>query len=62
MTELQKHSEEARRERHWNPRRRWLAIQETITWAEAQATVARNTRAACLALQTKRNTAADAGC
>lgn len=53
MSELDKSLEESRRERHWDPRHRWLAIQETITWAEAQATVARNTRGACLARQTR---------
>lgn len=49
--------EEERRERHWEPRHRWLAIQETITWAEAQATVTRNTMGACLAKQEKLNAA-----
>jgi len=53
MSELEKSLEEDRRERHWDPRRRWLAIQETITWAEAQATVARNTMGACLARQSQ---------
>jgi hypothetical protein len=47
----EKHLEEERRERHWDPRRYWLAICETLTWAEAQATVARNTKGECLAKQ-----------
>lgn len=32
-------SEHERRERVWTPLARWNAIQETIRWAEAQATV-----------------------
>lgn len=43
--------EEAKRLRHWNPELRWKAIQATIAWAEQQATVRRNTPAACLANQ-----------
>ncbi|MBI5395886.1 MAG: hypothetical protein HZA91_11365 [Verrucomicrobia bacterium] len=60
MSESEKHLEEERRERHWDPRRRWLAIQETITWAEAQATVARNTMGACLARQSEFSVSAGA--
>jgi hypothetical protein len=56
----EKHLEEERRERHWDPRRCWLAICETLTWAEAQATVARNTAGSCLAKQEILN-AANAG-
>ena len=41
--------EHARRERAWSPAARWLAIQETIRWAEQQATVGRNTPLACIA-------------
>lgn len=37
-----KQREEQKRERMWNPVERWRVIQETITWAEAQATVQRN--------------------
>lgn len=55
MSEPEKSLEEARRERHWNPRDRWLAIQDAITWAEGQATVARNTVGACLARQEEFN-------
>ena len=43
--------EEAKRERNWDPALRWKVIQDTITWAEQQATVRRNTPAACLAKQ-----------
>jgi hypothetical protein len=42
-------AEHARREAAWNPLARWLALQRTIGWAAAQATVRRNTPAACLA-------------
>ena len=40
--------EHERRERAWTPLARWNAIQETIRWAEAQATVRRNTPRSCL--------------
>jgi len=43
--------EERKRERHWDPLQRWLVLQDTITWAESQATVRRNTPARCLELQ-----------
>ncbi len=46
-----KEAEEARRERHWDPAVRWRVLQETIAWAEAQATVRRNSNAARLAEQ-----------
>ena len=39
--------EEEKRERHWDPKERWRVIQETITWAEAQMPVPRNSRQAC---------------
>lgn len=42
-------AEHARREAAWDPLARWLALQRTIGWAAAQATVRRNTPAACLA-------------
>jgi hypothetical protein len=54
MTESQSdlmQAEEAKRERHWDPALRWKVIQDTIAWAEQQATVRRNTPAACLAKQ-----------
>ncbi len=40
-----KQQEEAKRERMWDPRQRWIVLQQTITWAEAQASVRRNTPA-----------------
>jgi hypothetical protein len=43
--------EEAKRERNWDPALRWKVIQETITWADQQATAGRNTPAACLERQ-----------
>jgi hypothetical protein len=43
-----KRREEEKRERCWDPLQRWLALQETITWAESQATVQRNTPKKCL--------------
>lgn len=46
-----KRSEEQKRERHWDPPERWRVLQATITWAEFQATVRRNTRQRCLELQ-----------
>ena len=46
LSEL-KAREEAKRERNWNAAQRWRVIQATITWAEAQATVRRNTPEAC---------------
>jgi hypothetical protein len=38
----QKRQEEERRERHFDPAERWRAIQEAITWAEAQQAEPRN--------------------
>jgi hypothetical protein len=52
-TEL-KHVEEHKRETHWDAAQRWRVLQETITWAEQQATVRRNTPARCLELQRAR--------
>jgi len=46
-----KQAEEAKRERNWDAAQRWKVLQDTITWAEQQATVRRNTPAACLANQ-----------
>jgi hypothetical protein len=40
--------EHERRERAWQPAARWQAIQETIRWAESQATARRNTPRACI--------------
>jgi hypothetical protein len=46
-----KRAEEQKREAHWDPAERWRVLQETITWAESQATVRRNTPRRCLELQ-----------
>jgi hypothetical protein len=46
-----KRLEEQKREANWDPAQRWRVLQETITWAESQATVQRNTPAVCLKLQ-----------
>lgn len=43
--------EEAKRLRNWDSALRWKVIQETITWAETQTSVRRNTKEACLANQ-----------
>jgi hypothetical protein len=43
--------EQAKRERNWEAKQRWRVIQDTITWAESQPTVRRNTKEACLANQ-----------
>jgi hypothetical protein len=40
--------EHERRERVWQPAARWQAIQETIRWAESQATARRNTPQSCI--------------
>ena len=40
--------EHERRERAWQPAARWQALQETIRWAESQATARRNTPRACI--------------
>jgi hypothetical protein len=39
-----KAAEEKRRERNWNPTIRWQVLQESITWAESQSAVRRNTK------------------
>jgi hypothetical protein len=46
-----KADEEQRRERHWDPAVRWRVLQDTLSWAETQATVRRNTRQSQLAKQ-----------
>ena len=46
-----KQFEEQKREAHWDPAERWRIIQEMIVWADAQATVRRNTPKRCLELQ-----------
>jgi hypothetical protein len=54
MNDESKAAEEARRERHWDPAIRWQVLQDTIRWAEAQATVRRNTKTARLAEQQRK--------
>ena len=46
-----KRSEEQKREAHLDAAERWRLLQATITWAESQATVRRNTRERYLELQ-----------
>ena len=43
--------EHRKREANWDPALRWKVIQDTITWAEAQAAVPRNSRQRCLEAQ-----------
>jgi len=50
LSEL-KRAEELKRERNWNSATRWKVLQDTISWAEQQTTIQRNTPAACLANQ-----------
>jgi hypothetical protein len=47
-------SESAKRLRNWDRAERWQVLQQTITWAEQQATVRRNTPAACLREQQRK--------
>lgn len=49
-----KQEEEKKRERCWDPAERWKVIQQTITWAEQQADVPRNSPAACLAEEARK--------
>lgn len=35
-------AEKAKRDRMWDPRARWRALQDAIVWAEAQRPVRRN--------------------
>ncbi len=46
-----KRREEEKRDANWDSAQRWRVLQETITWAESQATVRRNTPERCLELQ-----------
>ena len=46
-----KAAEERKREAAWSETERWRVLQETITWAELQATVRRNTPEQCMLLQ-----------
>jgi hypothetical protein len=49
-----KRREEEKREAAWDPVQRWQALQDAITWAEAQATGGRNTPAKCIELERAR--------
>ncbi len=46
-----KRLEQRKREANWDPAQRWRVLQETITWADSQATIRRNTPQKCLELQ-----------
>jgi len=46
-----KAAEERKREAAWSAAERWRVLQETIVWAESQATVRRNTPDECIRLQ-----------
>jgi hypothetical protein len=46
--------ESAKRLRNWDRAERWRVLQQTISWAERQATVRRNTPAACLREQQRK--------
>jgi hypothetical protein len=59
VTDDLKQREEAKRDAHWDPAERWRVIQETISWADAQAAVPRNSKARCLELQRKKLAASD---
>jgi hypothetical protein len=49
-----KRREERKRERHWDPALRWKVIQDTITWAEAQAPLPRNSPQRCRAEEARK--------
>ncbi len=51
----EKRLEEEKREAQWDPAERWRIIQEMIVWADAQATVRRNTPKRCLELQREKD-------
>lgn len=53
MAEMLRQEEEKRR-RHWDAADRWRVIEQTIRWAEGQATVRRNTPEACLREQRRK--------
>jgi hypothetical protein len=46
--------ESAKRLRNWDRAEQWRVLQQTIAWAERQATVRRNTPAACLREQQRK--------
>ena len=47
-------NESDKRSRNWDRAARWQVLQQTMTWAEQQATVRRNTPAACLREQQRK--------
>ncbi len=47
-------SESAKRLRNWDSAEQWRVLQQTIAWAERQATVQRNSPAACLCEQQRK--------
>jgi hypothetical protein len=49
-----KQEQEMRRARHWDPKLRWQVIQDTISWAEVQATCRINTRVSRLRDQARK--------
>mgnify|MGYP001002758146 CR=1 FL=1 len=49
-----KEKEELKRERHLTPLEKWRLILQSLRWAEAQATVRRNTPARCLEEQARK--------
>ena len=55
MNDNEKRAEEAKRDRNWDQAERWRVLQETITWAEAQQAVPRNSKESCLARQARLN-------
>lgn len=46
--------EEVKRERSWDPQVRWKVLQDTITWADTQTAVQRNTPAGRLEEQARK--------
>ena len=53
MSDL-KSREERKRDAAWPPAARWQALQEPLTWAEAQVRPPRNSREGCLAEQRRK--------
>lgn len=49
-----KRREDLKRDAAWDPETRWRSINETITWAEAQTKVRRNTPARCIQEQNRK--------
>lgn len=49
--EVLQQREESKRDAMWQPAARWEALMATITWAENQSLIRRNTREECLRRQ-----------